>query len=151
MAIWRPVVCVLIGQPHAENRSSTSHVTVSRREILRWTYPELRAVMEEGEGTIQVKSFGSVSGKASLEGTHYISPLLSIWHILTLTNCLLCARHYLGWQGSSHEQNKVPALMALAVSWLFCISTWQQDKLCACPFANSCFSLFISLLLWFLS
>lgn len=51
---------------------------VSRREILRWTYPELRAVMEEGEGTIQVKSFGSVSGQASLEGTHYISPLLSI-------------------------------------------------------------------------
>lgn len=96
MAIWRPVVCVLIGQPHAENRFFTSHVTVSRRETLRWTYPKLRAVMEEGEGTIQVKSFGSVSGQASLEGTHYISPLLSIRHILALTNCLLCARHYLG-------------------------------------------------------
>lgn len=90
-----------VGDGHLEtcsvcvNRSATCReqvLYVPCHSFQKRDYPKLRAVMEEGEGTIQVKSFGS----ASLEGTHYISLLLSIRHIFTLTNCLLCARHYLG-------------------------------------------------------
>lgn len=132
-----------VGDGHLEtcsvcvNRSATCReqvLYVPCHNFQKRDYPELRAVMKEGEGMIQVKSFGSVSGQASLEGTHYISPLLSVRHILALTNCLLCARHYLGGRVQPWtRQRPFPRGLGCQLSFLyFLLATGQTLCLSIC-------------------